>query len=162
MKSVDVPRRWANLVLFLFFLALSIAAYSITGGFPSPLIPGYPGSAMFPQLILVVMGCICSFGVVRCFVTKQGGVAANEATVTFPLVPFLLIIGALLGFAGVMLIAGAEMAIFVFIAGAVWLRTRRTLVSVGAGAASVVVVYLLFVQALSVSLPLQFLPRYLF
>lgn len=162
MTSVAIPRRWANLVLFLSFLVLAIAAYGCTATFPSPLLPGYPGSAMFPRLILVVMACISTFGAIRCFVSKRGGVSKSERTFEFPMLPILGIVAALLGFALFMRFLGSEAAIFVFIAGALWLRTRRPLVSAAAGALSVVVVYALFVQALSVHLPLQFLPRYLF
>ena len=54
-----------------------------------------------------------------------------------------------------------EVAVFAFIAGGVYVRSRRVLLAAGAGLVSVVIVYVLFVQALSVHLPLTFLPRYL-
>ena len=159
MSSVTVPRRWSDFALFAIFLALAVGSYGVTASFPSPLLPGYPGSAMFPRLILVAMGVICLFGLARMLIARSAGAGAD---LTIPLGPFAGVVGVARRYALLLLLAGAEIAIFCLITGCLWFRTRRLLVPVLVGLAAVVVVYLVFVQALSVHLPLRFLPRYLF
>jgi hypothetical protein len=158
MKTIEIPRRRADIFLYSFFLLLSLIAYSVTGNFPSPLLAGYPGSAMFPRLVLIVMGIICTFGLIRVLMTPA---RAQDAPLPLEIGGYLLTIASLIGFALMLTFIGAEVAVFVFIAGGIYLRTRRALVAVGTGIVAVVVVYVLFVQALSVHLPLTFLPRYL-
>lgn len=159
MSSVTLSRRWVNLGLFATFFVLAVVAYGWTATFPSPLLPGYPGSAMFPRLVLITMGVISFFGIVRVFIT--GGGVSGQGSVSIPIVPFLLCVAVLLAFALVLRLAGMEIAVFAMIAGCLWFRTRRILLSVVAGVVSVAVVYLVFVQALSVGMPMLFLPRYM-
>lgn len=158
MTTISVPRRHADFFLYAIFLALTVAGYSVTGSFPSPLLPGYPGSAMFPRLVLIVMGVICVFGLLRTLL-RPAGVA--EAPVQLEIGGYLLIVLSLIGFALLLTFVGMEVAVFTFIAGGVFVRTRKPLRSAGAGLAAVAVVYVLFVQALSVHLPLAVLPRYI-
>lgn len=158
MKSIEVPRRRADIILYTGFLILTLIAYSVTGSFPSPLLAGYPGSAMFPRLVLIVMGIICAFGLARVLLTPA---RVSAAPLKFEIGGYLLIVASLIGFALLLTFVGMEVAVFVFIAGGIFVRTRRALVSAGAGLAAVAVVYVLFVQALSVHLPLTVLPRYL-
>ncbi|WP_265516832.1 tripartite tricarboxylate transporter TctB family protein [Nitratireductor luteus] len=160
MAPLNLPKRSANAGLFLIFLVLSVVAYSVTGSFPSPLLPGYPGSAIFPRIILAAMAVICIFGLLRVFFAPRR--ATDGESIVISVVPFLLIAAALLIFALLLAFVGTEVAILVLISVPLWLRTRNILVSGLAGLASVAVVYLLFAQALSVHLPLQFLPRFLF
>lgn len=158
MKSIEIPRRRADIFLYSGFLLLTVVAYSVTGSFPSPLLAGYPGSAMFPRLVLIVMGIICIFGLVRVLVSPS---RATDLPLLFEFRGYLLTVCSLIGFALLLTYVGMEVAVFVFIAGGVFVRSRRVLLSAGAGLISVVVVYGLFVQALSVHLPLTVLPRYL-
>ncbi len=159
MLTLKVPRRLADLLLYALFLVLSVAAFSVTHTFPSPLLPGYPGSAMFPRLVLIAMGIICAFGLVRVLLQKEKD--AHAAPIELPVGSYLAIVACLVAFAAMLGALGMEVAVFVFIAGLLMFRTRKPLLSAGAGLASVIVTYLLFVQALSVHLPLTFLPRYL-
>jgi len=158
MKSIEIPRRRADIFLYSAFLLLTLVAYSVTGSFPSPLLAGYPGSAMFPRLVLIVMGIICLFGLVRVLISS---VKKTDAPLKFEIGGYFLIVASLIGFALLLTFVGMEVAVFAFIAGGVFVRSRRVLLSAGAGLAAVVVVYFLFVQALSVHLPLMILPRYL-
>lgn len=158
MKIIEIPRRRADTFLYTAFLVLALVAYSVTGSFPSPLLAGYPGSAMFPRLVLIAMGVISIFGLLRVLIRPK---QVSEKPLQIELGGYLLIVFSLIGFALSLTILGMEVAVFAFIAGCVFLRSRRVLLSAGAGLASVVVVYFLFVQALSVHLPLTVLPRYL-
>lgn len=158
MKSIEFPRRRADIFLYSAFLFLTLVGYSVTGSFPSPLLAGYPGSAMFPRLVLIVMGVICLFGLVKTLLTPERAV---DEPLQLEIGGYLLIVASLIGFALLLTFVGMEVAVFAFIAGGVFVRTRRALLAAGAGAIAVVVAYILFVQALSVHLPLTFLPRYL-
>jgi hypothetical protein len=158
-SSITLNRRWVNACIFAFFLVFSGFAYSVTGTFPSPLLPGYPGSAMFPRLVLIVMAVISFFGLVRLLLSHNP--SAPKETITLPFFQFLGVVSLLLGFAALLGLFGMEVAVFGLIGGCIWFRTRKILISAGAGVASVLVVYFLFVQALSVHLPLLILPRYL-
>lgn len=160
MDTVKVPKRWANFGLFGVFAVLAAVAYSFTSTFPSPLLPGYPGSAMFPRLVLIAMGVISVSGLLRTLFDRGG--ATDLDGVELPVVAFAWVVGVLLAFALLMYLFGTEVAIFCLIGGGIWVRTRKILLSTLAGSVSVIVVYLIFVQALSVHLPLLFLPRYLF
>ncbi len=159
MFTVTLYRRWLNFGVFGFFLVLSLLAYSVTGSFPSPLLPGYPGAAMFPRLTLIAMGTISAFGMLKVFLS--GGGANAQGEITLPLGKFLAVVGLLVAFTLCLSQIGLEISVFALIAGSLWFRSRKVVVPVVAGLISVGVVYLIFVQALSVGLPLLFLPRYL-
>ena len=158
MKSIEFSRKRADIFLYAFFLLLTLVAYSVTGNFPSPLLAGYPGSAMFPRLVLIVMGIICLFGLIRVLMAPA---RVADVPLQLEIGGYLLIVASLIGFALALNFIGMEVAVFGFIAGGIFVRTRRAFMSAGAGIAAVVVVYALFVQALSVHLPLAILPRYL-
>ena len=158
MKSIEIPRRRADIFLYSAFLLLTLIAYSVPGSFPSPLLAGYPGSAMFPRLVLIVMGIICVFGLVRVLLRPA---RTGDEPLKFEFGGYLLTVCSLVAFALLLTFVGMEVAVFAFIAGGVYVRSRRVLLAAGAGLVSVVIVYVLFVQALSVHLPLTFLPRYL-
>ena len=155
---MTLSKRRVDLGLFLTLLAFAVAAFSVTATFPSPLLPGYPGSAMFPRLVLATMGILAAFGVLRALFTGSDRYAGKVTTV--PVLPFAAILAVLVVFVALMAVAGMEVAIFAFVAAGYWYRTRRPLAALLAGIATVAVVYVLFVQELSVQLPLTVLPRY--
>ncbi len=159
MLTITLTRRQADLILFAVFLILALGAYQFTAYFPSPLLPGYPGSAMFPRIVLVAMGIIVTFGFIRGVFAL--GKRAPRGSVEIPLTPFMASVAFLCVFATLLAWVGMEAAVFAAIAGGLYYRTRSLLFSLSYGLCAVAVVYLLFVQALSVHLPLLFLPRYL-
>ncbi len=157
--KIALTQRQASAGVYGFFLLFSIAAYSVTAGFPSPLIPGYPGSAMFPRLVLITMGVICLWGVATVLLTGRGAIGAKS--VEIPIQAFVLIMAMFAAFAVMLNVAGMEVAIFVMIGAAIWIRTRSLLIAGVSGVSAIAVIYIVFVQLLSVPLPLLFLPRYL-
>jgi hypothetical protein len=160
MTPFSIPRRTANIGLFTMFFALSVAGYAVTFSFPSPFLPGYPGSAMFPRLVLIVMGVLALASLLRAVFTSAD--SAPQDPVELPLAEFFAIVLSLCTFALLLWLLGTEIAVFVTIAAGIWFRTRRIGLSVCVGLISVAVVYLLFVKVLSVHLPLLILPRYWF
>jgi hypothetical protein len=160
MGSVVIPRRGAEIGLYGLFLAVAVVAFAYTATFPAPLLRGYPGSAMFPRLVLAAMGAICALGIARAALLALGGAAPAGAPIRLPLAPFAAVIAAVAVFVVLLAAAGMEIAVFALIGGGLWFRTRRPVVAAVAGVLAVGVVYLVFAQALSVHLPLTMLPRY--
>jgi hypothetical protein len=144
-------------VLFGVLLAISVAGYAMTASFPSPLLPGYPGSAMFPRIALVSLGVFSAFGLARALLARGTG----GPPLRFELAGWAAVVASLAAFAVVIRLLGTEIAAFGFVAGCLWFRRRDVVVPVVSGLLSVAFVYLVFVQLLSVHLPLLFLPRYL-
>lgn len=156
---VHIPRRRAEIGLYALALALAVAAFLHTASFPAPLLRGYPGAAMFPRLVIGGMAAFSVLGLGRALALAASG-AAEGPPLRFPAGPFAVALLALGMFALLMSSAGMELAVFALIAGGLWFRTRRFVAPAMAGLGAIVVVYLLFVQALSVHLPLTILPRY--
>ena len=115
---------------------------------------------MFPRLVLIVIGFISIFGILRAIFAGQS--ATETGTLVLPLVPFFSIVAVLCIFVILFTTLGSEIAIFSLIGGGVWYRSRRIGLAILIGLVSVFVFYIVFAQALSVRLPLMFLPRYLF
>ena len=156
MAPVEIPRRAAEIGIYGLFLLFAIAAFRHTDTFPAPLLRGYPGAAMFPRLVLAAMAAFCLLGLARA--ALQRGPAG--ATVALPLGAFGAALAIVCAFVAALAALGMEVAVFALIAGSMWRRTGRPALSAAIAILSVAIVYLLFVQALSVHLPLTALPRY--
>lgn len=160
MRPVEISRRHAEIGLYGLFLAIAVVAFVHTASFPAPLLRGYPGAAMFPRLVLAAMAGFCILGLVRALALAIGAGAAPRASLRLHLGPFLGVAAAIAAFVVLLTAAGMEIAVFALVAGGLWFRARRPIVAAIAGVAAVGVVYVLFVQTLSVHLPLTVLPRY--
>lgn len=157
--TVTIPRRLADTGLFAVFLILAGLAFWHTATFPEPLLRGYPGSAMFPRLVLATMAVLCLLGIARRLFLPAA--AGQDRPLTLPIGGFARAIALASGYVAIFAALGVEIATFAATAGAIWLQCRRLVPAIVAGVLSVVVVYFVFVQLLSVHLPLAFLPRYL-
>ena len=155
--SVTIKRRHADIGLFGLFLALAILAFRHTGSFPDPLLRGYPGSAMFPRLVLAAMALFCALGIARRLLAPD--IAARP--ISLPVGGLARAVAVAAGFVLLFAAVGVEVASFIAAAGAIWLQSRRLGLALGVGVFTVIVVYAIFVQLLGVHLPLAFLPRYL-
>lgn len=156
MQPITLTRRQSDLIVFGFFLAVTIVCAGFTFSFPSPLLPGYPGSAMFPRIVLCAMGILSLFGLVRSLLLPRDGPGLK---VMVPAGPLLLSVAGLSAFVLTLALAGMEPAVFGFIAVASFFRSRRLVPALISGLAATLVVYVIFVEALSVRLPLLVLPR---
>lgn len=160
-----------NVVLYGLFALLAAWVFTLTASFPRPLLPGYPGSALFPRLTVLLMGFFSLLGIL---LEVIGLVRNRPTTVPAPapdvsempgdgprLTDVLAVFGLLAAFVAVSEYMGMEVGVFLFTALMIFLVTRRPFIAAVAGIASVAVVYFLFVQGLSVFMPLTFLPRYI-
>ncbi|MDX6805541.1 tripartite tricarboxylate transporter TctB family protein [Terrihabitans rhizophilus] len=165
-------KSFINIGLYGFFILVAGFGYLQTNGFPQPLLPGYPGSAMFPRLALTLMGVFAAAGIAL-ELLRLSRSAAAEPQAPVPLAPdedaeeptsardFLIVLAMLASFVAVMQWVGMEVGVLLFVAAMVYFVTRRALTSILSGVAAVAVVYVIFCQLLSVFMPLTFLPRYL-
>ena len=114
---------------------------------------------MLPRLVLIAMGVISVFGLLRSILTRRP--TNDDARLDIPLMAFAAIVLVLAAFSAVLTLIEMEVAIFLMVAGCLYFRSRSLPTALGNALASIIVVYVIFVQALSVHLPLTFLPRYL-
>ncbi|MCK0209724.1 tripartite tricarboxylate transporter TctB family protein [Starkeya koreensis] len=157
-----------NLILYGLFALFAAWVFSLTADFPQPLLPGYPGSAMFPRFAVVLMGVLSLIGiareVLRLFSARAGAVpvpAEGEPDASLNVRDVVLSCLALAAFAVALEYLGMEVAVFGFCAAMTYVATRHVVASLVSGVGSVAVVYIVFVQGLSVFLPLTFLPRHI-
>ena len=161
-----------NLVLYGAFAAFAAWVYSLTGDFPQPLLPDYPGSAMFPRFAVVLMGLLSVVGIgwevlrlVRA--PSEGGEARaaavdDEEPMTLATLRGVALSAlALAAFVVALEYLGMEIAIFAFCGAMTYVATRRPAMALLSGLCSVAAVYIIFVQGLSVFMPLTFLPRHI-
>jgi len=159
-----------NLVIYGLFALLASWVFTLTADFPQPLLPGYPGSAMFPRLAVGLMGLFSTLGFIRELFRlmsgrsalpversdTEGGLGSRSGASGAVLSCIVLML-----FVAIIEYVGMEPAVFLFCSLMTYVATRRVGASLVSGVASVLVVYLVFVQGLSVFMPLAFLPRYL-
>ena len=166
MNHLDVSQRSGDIAGALIFMGLSVGAYLVTLDFLPPVLPGDPGAAFFPRLIL---GVIFLFGLILLIRRLRGrhprggdpGGSTNTGAV-IDLVSFgvttLSVLALIVGMATV----GFEPAAFGFLFILLGWRTGRW---IWAGITSVIAValmYLTFVVLLKVHLPMLFLPKYIY
>jgi len=149
-------------------MLFALVALYVTASFDPPVLPGFPGAAFFPRLVLVALLLFGAMLVLRTWRGRRRRAASAEnagADVDDPIDfhPWPLVLGCAAAFGAIaaMQVAGFEIAGTLFIGAALAIRTRRWLLSASIGALSTAVMYAVFVLALQVHLPLLFLPRYL-
>lgn len=164
MKIINITMRSANIVIALLVLVgTAIAAYATTTWIP-PVMPGDPGAAFFPRIALAVMfvfSAILLLQTLRRPASDQTKGEQRTKSVSIELSGFIvtLIYSSLLVI-GIEL-ASFEISCFAFLAYMLGLRTGRWPWSIVTALISTVCIYLLFVLALQVRLPLLFLPSYI-
>jgi len=149
-------------------MLFALLALYVTVSFDPPVLPGFPGAAFFPRLVLVALLLFGAMLALRAWRGRRRRLASAgngrvdvDDLVDFRPWPVVLGCGAAFGAIAAMQVAGFEIAGTLFIGAALAIRTRRWLLSALVGALSAVVMYAVFVLALQVHLPLLFLPRYL-
>jgi len=147
-------------------MLFALLALYVTVSFDPPVLPGFPGAAFFPRLVLVALLLFGAMLAFRAWRGRRRASAGNSRVdvddqVDFRPWPVVLGCGAAFGAIAAMQVAGFEIAGTLFIGAALAIRTRRWLLSALVGALSAAVMYAVFVLALQVHLPLLFLPRYL-
>lgn len=162
MKNVTVNVRTADLVAAILLIGGAIFAGYITTTWLPPVLPGDPGAAFFPRIALTV---VLLFSLVLLLQTATK-TKREEPDQSARVVPIDLSQFALTILASCLLVAGLgyvgfEASAFVFLLVLLGIRTGRWLWSAIVSAISVAIMYLVFVIALQVRLPLTFLPYHL-
>ena len=137
----------------------------VTTNFAPPVLPGYPGAAFFPQLIIGLLALLSLALFVRAAGAlrraRRQAAPAGEAKVSFDWASFLYSVAGALALVLAMQGFGTELAVTAYLALLLWLFGRRPVWAIATAIVTTLVLYALFVHMLSVHLPLLFLPRYL-
>ena len=166
MTDITFRKAKADRVLFALFLVVAVAAFAWTFTFPKPAMRGYPGAGLFPQLILVAMALFCISGLWRNIMVSRaiakGAPAPDgfDAEIRLRADALTTTVVGLGLFVALLQFAGMEPAVFLYLGIALYMRTRRAVLSLACAVLGTAGVYFIFVQALGVHLPLMFLPRY--
>jgi putative tricarboxylic transport membrane protein len=138
-----------------------------TRSFAPSLLPGYPGDAFFPRIILAFV-LLCAAAVIGYTLASRRGARTAGATADVAIdVRSLALVAAFVGGYAVLLMKiGFEIATFLFLCGLLGRRiegggVRAWAMAAGIAAVSVAVLYGCFVLLLGVDMPLLFLPKYL-
>ena len=161
-------RRKATLVVTIMVTALFVYSLWLTSTFSPSMLPGYPGDAFFPRLILV-------FGLIWCGVLiYKFGIASNsderhveeEEQISLAFIPVALICGFVLAYLYLLPVIGFEACTFLLMFLLLFPRWKGEL---GARVIQVslislvtmAVTYFSFVILLNVSFPVKFLPDFI-
>jgi hypothetical protein len=142
-----------------------VVLFNVTLQMAPPMLPGYPGDAFFPRLVIGFTAIPVLIGLAQSFTRRrQPGVKADDNLVEIDIGGYLVAILVGLGFAGLMPILGFEITCTVIMAGLLLPRmgwgTRQTIHVLGIAMFTMLVFYVSFVLILGIHLPLYFLPKY--
>lgn len=162
MTNLTVNIRTADLVVAILLIGVSMFAVYVTTTWLPPVLPGDPGAAFFPRIALAVV-LLFSLVLLLQSATKSRQTEADQSalTATIDLGQFVITIvlsGLMVAGLGYV---GFEVSAFAFLIVLLGTRSGRWLWSVVVSAISVAIMYLVFVIALQVRLPLTFLPYHL-
>lgn len=155
----------ANYILAFVVLAFAVVMYVDSLSIPPSRIPGYPGAAFFPRMVLIFIALMSVGLLARQFFSKSADAnpAGTEEEITeFELSDLAVTSVVFLAYAFGLDTIGFEITNTVVLGGIIGVRTGRWLLAAVTGVLSSLVFYVLFVVAMDVDLPLLFLPRYLF
>ena len=166
-----VPMKPAVLVAtFLIFVWLLFMLYETTNMAPA-ILPGYPGDAFFPRMVLVY-GLICAgFILVRGLLLPRGTALTTGEAESFSihLPEFAVVCLLVIAYSMLLTPIGFEITTFVLMmilltpriqAGGLGFR-RSILYALGLAVPTTLICYVAFGLILRIPLPLQFLPRYI-
>lgn len=166
MTPLHISQRSGDIAGALIFMAISVGAFLVTLDFLPPVLPGDPGAAFFPRLIV---GVIFLFGLILLIRRLRSGRPREDdpdgsmnTGAVIDLASFGVTTLSVLALIAGMATVGFEPAAFGFLFILLGWRTGRW---VWAGITSVIAValmYLTFVALLKVHLPMLFLPKYIY
>lgn len=137
-----------------------------TRSFAPSLLPGYPGDAFFPRIVLTFI-LICAAVVVLQALKGSRGKLVAEAPrdIEIDLHGLTVALAFVVGYLVVFSIIGFEIATFLFLLGLLRVRVKATgmrawIIASVVSALAVLVLYFCFVLLLGVDMPLLFLPEY--
>ena len=157
---VRINRGVAEVVTALVVLAAVIALFVNSLSLPPSPMRGYPGPGFIPRIILLFTGAFALLWLGRLYLGRGGRrhdpgspeAEAEAAPVVFEYRDFALAIGA-----GALFAVGLDTVGFALL----YPRLDSPATSAFAAVATMLTIYLVFVLALGVSIPLAFLPSYI-
>lgn len=165
---MKIDKKTAELGMIGAVAAAAIILYWNTYSFMPSMLPGYPGDAFFPRIILIFM-LACSIAASAEIVLpdlRRNRHDEARRTIEIDIVAVGIIAAAVIVYAVALSYAGFEISTFVFVlvlltpalAGS---RMFALAKAAGIALAAVIVLYFCFVIFLDVDFPLLFLPRYI-
>jgi len=141
-----------------------------TYSFSPSLLPGYPGDAFFPRIIIVFILICVALVILRAAMswarTETSGEGGRSGLITIDFFALALVTAIIGGYVLLLSVIGFEIASFLFLA--VILRPRIAyegkrawIMTIAISAVAVLIMYVSFVLLLGVDMPLMFLPKYI-
>lgn len=160
-KDIRISQRTGDIAGALIFIAVGIIAFLVTLDFLPPVLPGDPGAAFFPRLIVSVL---ILFGVILVIQRLRGRTPDDDSTntVDVDVASFTVTVGSVLGLILVMDYVGFEPAAVAFLFILLGWRTGRWIWALITSVVAMLLMYLTFVALLKVQLPMLFLPKYIY
>ncbi|MPT25021.1 MAG: tripartite tricarboxylate transporter TctB family protein [Starkeya sp.] len=166
---VRINRGVAEVVTALVVLAAVIALFVNSLSLPPSPMRGYPGPGFIPRIILLFTGAFALLWLGRLYLGRGGRrhdpgspeAEAEAAPVVFEYRDFALAIGAGALFAVGLDTVGFEITCVAITFALLYPRLDSPATSAFAAVATMLTIYLVFVLALGVSIPLAFLPSYI-
>lgn len=165
---MKIDKKAAELGMIGAVAAAAVVLYWNTYSFMPSMLPGYPGDAFFPRIILIFMlacAVVASAEIVLPGVRRNRSDEARRS-IEIELIAVGSIAAAVIAYAIALSYVGFEISTFVFVvvlltpalAGS---RIFALAKAAGVALVAVIVLYFCFVVFLDVDFPLLFLPRYL-
>lgn len=161
LKDIQISPRMGDIVGAAIFIAVAIAAYLISRDFLPPVLPGDPGAAFFPRLIVSVMLLFSIILIVQ-RVRRRHAETDKASVIGVDVASFSVTVFSVLGLIVVMAYVGFEPAAVGFLFILLGWRTGRWLWALVVSVVAMLLMYLTFVALLKVQLPMLFLPKYIY
>lgn len=161
-KNIQINPRTGDITGALLFIAAGIVAFVISLDFQPPVLPGDPGAAFFPRLIVSVMLLFGIILVVQRLRAREPDNGDATASVAIDLSSFSVTVASVLGLILVMDYVGFEVAAVAFLFILLGWRTGRWVWALITSVVAMLIMYVTFVALLKVQLPMLFLPKYIY
>lgn len=162
LKDIQISPRTGDIAGALIFIAAGVVAYCVSLDFLPPVLPGDPGAAFFPQLIVGVMLVFSAILVIQRLRRRKQDDIENSATVGVDVSSFIVTVVSVLGLILVMDYVGFEPAAVGFLFILLGWRTGRWVWALATSVIAMLLMYAIFVALLKVQLPMLFLPKYIY
>lgn len=165
---MQLRRKRTDLAVTALIVAGTLFLLWNTRTFAPSLLPGYPGDAFFPRIVLTFM-LLCAAAVIFDTLTahrKAGKEDAAPGQIQIDVRGLAIVSAFVVGYIVVFSTIGFEIASFLFLTGLLRGRLNATgmrawVTAALVSAAAVLILYVCFVLLLGVDMPLLFLPQYI-
>lgn len=165
--DMKLRRKQNDLGVIALIVACTLYLLWRTRSFAPSLLPGYPGDAFFPRIVLIFILICAAVIILQALKGSRGKLPAKaprediEIDVRGLTVALAFVVGYLVVFSMI----GFEIATFLFLLGLLRVRVKATgmrawIIASVVSALAVLVLYFCFVLLLGVEMPLLFLPEY--